>query len=262
MVEKKEEVEEEVEEVSEEIEEIPEEVEEVKPEEVKKIVTEEEKKREEKLAAWKPKTKLGKDVFEGKITNIDEILDSGIKIKEPEIVDFLVPNLQNELVMIGGRPGKGGGIQRSPIRITAKMHRSGRRYKYTTFVIVGNNDGIVGIGKGRAKEGGLAVDKAIEKAKLNIIKIPRGCGSWECGCKDPHSIPFKTEGKSGSVRVRLLPAPKGIGLVTDDETKKILKLAGIKDVWIKTLGNTSTRLNLIKAIFNALKNLHSYRTGG
>jgi small subunit ribosomal protein S5 len=251
---------EETEEISEEVK-IPEVIEEVKPEEVKRVLTEEERRKEQKLAAWKPRTKLGKDVFERKINNVDEILDSGVKIKEPQIVDFLIPDLQSELIMIGGRPGKGGGAQRTPIRISAKMHKSGRRYTSTAFAVVGNNNGIVGIGKGRGKEGRLAVDKAIEKAKLNIIKVPRGCGSWECGCEDPHSIPFRAEGKAASVSVKLLPAPKGIGLATDDETKKILRLAGIKDVWIKTLGETGTRVNLIKAIFNALKNLHSYRTG-
>ena len=104
-----------------------------------------------RLAAWRPKTQLGKDVFSGKIKSIDEILESGVKIKEPQIIDFLVPNLKNELVMIGGRPGKGGGIQRTPIRMTAKMHRSGRRISSSTFVIVGNSNGIIGVGKGRCR---------------------------------------------------------------------------------------------------------------
>ncbi|MBL7169827.1 MAG: 30S ribosomal protein S5 [Candidatus Aenigmarchaeota archaeon] len=210
---------------------------------------------EEKLSDWKSRTKLGKDVLSGKVTDIREILGKGIKIKEPEIVDILVPNLQTELILIGGRPGKGGGIERTPIRVSAKMHKSGRRYRYSAFAVVGNEDGILGIGKGTGKEG----RKAVEKAKLNLILIPRGCGSWECGCGENHSIPFKTEGKSGSVRVTLLPAPKGIELAVSDEVKKLMRLAGIKDVWIKTLGTTSTRFNLAKAVFDALKNLHGYR---
>jgi len=93
---------------------------------------------------------------------------------------------------------------------------------------------------------------------MNIIKVWRGCGSWECGCDALHSIPFKTEGKCGSVRVILMPAPKGVGLVADDESKKILRLAGIKDIWVKTFGNTSTHINLITAVYNALKNLYIY----
>jgi small subunit ribosomal protein S5 len=208
------------------------------------------------LEKWKPKTSLGKEVFEGKITDIEEIFKSGRKITEPEIVDKLLPNLKNELILIGGRTGKGGGIQRIPVKITATMHKSGRRFTATAFVVVGNEDGIVGVGKGSAPETRDAITKAIQKAKLNLIKVKIGCGSFE-----PHSIPFKVEGKSGSVRAVLMPAPKGVGLVASDEAKKILRLAGIKDVWVKTFGNTSTRMNLIKAIFNALKNLYMYERG-
>jgi len=219
------------------------------------------KRREDILSNWKPKTQLGRDVLSGKIKDIREILENRIKIKEPEIVDFLVPNLKSELILIGGRPGKGGGIERTPVRVTAKMHRSGRRYRYSAFVIVGNGDGIVGFGKGIGKEGKIAIEKAIKKAKLNLIIVPTYCGSWECGCGEKHSIPYRTEGKSGSVRVILLPAPKGIGLAVSVENRKLLSLAGIKDVWIKTFGNSAARYNLVKATFNALKNLHAYKTG-
>jgi small subunit ribosomal protein S5 len=207
---------------------------------------------------WIPKTSLGKDVVEGKIKSLDEIFESGRKILEPEIIDKLVPNLKSELILIGGRAGKGGGIERIPIRITATMHKSGRRFRVSAFVVVGNEDGLVGIGKGSSVEPRDAVEMAIKKAKLNIIKIKRGCGSWECGCKQEHSIPYKIEGKCGSVRVILLPAPNGVGLVASDEAKKILRLAGIKDVWVKTFGNTKMRINLITAIFNALKKLYVY----
>ncbi|MFH8080655.1 MAG: 30S ribosomal protein S5 [Candidatus Aenigmatarchaeota archaeon] len=234
-------------------------------EEMKEIDREEievaQKKIEERLSHWKPKTKLGRFVFERKITSLDEILENGMKIREPEIVDFLCPNLKNELIMIGGRPGKGGGIQRTPIKITAKMHRSGRRYTSTAFAVVGNGNGIVGFGKGRAKEGREAVTKAIEKAKLNLIKVRRGCGSWECGCGGEHSIPFKVWGHSGSVKVKLMPAPRGVGIVANDEAKKILRLAGIEDVWIKSFGDTGTRMNLIKAIFDGLRKLHYFKSG-
>jgi len=210
------------------------------------------------LENWIPKTKLGKDVFEGKITSIDEILKLGKPIREPEIVDKLVPDLKTELIYIGGRTGKGGGIQRIPIKITATMHRSGRRFRTGALVVVGNEDGLIGIGRGKAPEPRDAIAKATQRAKLNIIKIKRGCGSWECGCGTNHSVPYKVRGKSGSVRVELIPAPKGVGLVADDETKKLLKLAGIKDVWVKTFGNTGMRINLIYAVFDALKKLYMY----
>ncbi len=207
---------------------------------------------------WKPKTKLGKLVASGAITNIDEILDSGQKIIESEIVDKLVPNLKNELILIGGRKGKGGGIKRIAVNITATMHRSGRKFTSNAFAVVGDEDGLIGLGKASALESRAAINKAIGKAKLNVVRIKRGCGSWECGCDTDHSIPYKTEGKSGSVRVILMPAPKGLGLVADDESKKLLRLAGIKDVWMKTYGNTRMRINLITALFKALKGLYIY----
>lgn len=213
------------------------------------------------LDEWQPKTALGKKVFSGEITDIDSILDAGLKITEPEIVDKLVPNTKSELILIGGRTGKGGGIQRIPVKITAAMHKSGRRFTTNAFAAVGNEDGLLGIGKGSAVESRDAIFKATQKAKMNLIKIIRGCGSWECGCCEPHSIKFKASGKSGSVRAELLPAPKGVGLATDDETKKVLRLAGIKDVWIKTYGNTKSRINLISAIFDALKKLYVYERG-
>jgi len=220
-----------------------------------------EREPENTLLNWRPKTQLGKDVLNGKIKSIQEILGNGMKIKESEIVDFLIPNIKSELVLIGGRPGKGGGIERTAIRVSAKMHRSGRRYRYSAFSIVGNQDGIIGIGKGVGKEGRIAVEKANKKAKLNLISVPRQCGSWECNCGEGHSIPYRTEGKSSSVSVILLPAPKGIGLSVSDENKKLLSLAGIQDVWIKTFGNTKTRYNLVKATFEALKNLHNFKSG-
>jgi len=213
--------------------------------------------REEK--AWTPKTQLGRDVLAGKIKSIDEILESGKRILEPEIVDYLLPGLKEELILIGGRTGKGGGAQRIPIRITARVTKSGRRFRMSAFVVVGNEDGYVGIGKGVSVDARKAVEKARRRAKMNIIKVWRGCGSWECACGTPHSIPFKTEGKCGSVRVILIPAPKGVGLVADDESKKILRLAGIKDIWVKTFGNTSTHINLITAVYRALKNLYKHQ---
>lgn len=231
------------------------------PEEIeKKVFTEEisEAKPDTALERWQPKTKLGREVFEGKIANIDEIFKNGLRISEPEIVDKLVPDIKNELILIGGRKGKGGGIQRIPIKITATMHKSGRRFTTSAFVAVGNEDGLIGIGRGSALEARDAIEKAIKKAKMNLIRVKRGCGSWECGCETQHSVQFKTYGKSGSVKIELIPAPKGVGLVADDQAKKILKLAGIKDVWIKTFGNTSARINLISAIYDALKKLYIY----
>ncbi len=213
----------------------------------------EEKKEEKK--GWIPKTKLGKEILKGKYKSIEDVLKSGELILEPGIVDYLVPELKHEIIYIGGSPGKGGGIRRTATRRTVRMHKSGRRFKLTSLVVVGNENGVVGVGKASSNEHRLAIEKAIEQAKLNVILVKRGCGSWECGCGLEHSIPFRTEGKCGSVRVTLYPAPVGVGIVANEPSKQILSLAGVKDIWVKVFGQTETRINLIYAIFDALKNL-------
>lgn len=207
---------------------------------------------------WVPKTKIGKEVLEGKIKSIDEIFEKGEKIKEPEIVDKLL-NLKTEIIWIGGSPGKGGGIKRTPTRRTARMHRSGRRYKISSLVVVGDENGHVGVGKGVGVTHQVAIEKAIRKAKMNIIPVFRGCGSWRCRCNELHSIKRKIKGKTGSVRIILMPAPKGAGLVCSDELKKLFMLAGIKDILTKSFGKTKTRFNHVLAAFDALKRLNASR---
>ncbi len=213
------------------------------------------------MAEWVPKTELGRKVLNGEITSLEEIFVKGYKIMEPEIVDILLPNLKTEVFLIGGTSGKGGGIKRVPVRRTTRVHKSGKRFKISMMVAVGNEDGWVGIGRGEGPLGKQreVYEKALNEAKKNIIPVARGCGSWECRCGTPHSIPFTVEGKSGSVRVKLMPAPKGLNLCAPDEVKKLLRLAGIKDVWIKSRGDTRTRINFITAVFNALKELSKYR---
>ncbi len=207
---------------------------------------------------WKPRTELGRMVVEGKIS-LDEIFATGKKIKEPQIIDRLVPNLQTDIIFIGGSPGKGGGIRRTPTRRTTRMHRSGRRYRASAMVVVGNGDGYIGIGKAVAIENRAAIEKATENAKLSIIPVLRGCGSWECGCGERHTVPMEVEGKSGSSRVLLKPAPKGIGLCVNNEAKKMMRLAGIKDLWTKRYGESKTRNNYTLAIFDAFKRMNRMR---
>lgn len=208
---------------------------------------------------WKPKTELGKKVKSGEITNINQILFTGQKILEPEIVDTLLPDLQYDLLTIGQSKGKFGGGKRSIWKQTQKKTREGNKPKFSTLAVVGNKDGYVGVGKGKAKETVPAREKAIRQAKLNIIPVVRGCGSWECGCSTHHSIPFKVQGKSGSIVITLMPAPKGVGLVSEGQVRKILGFAGIKDVYSKARGNTTTKLNLLFACFNALKKLNKIK---
>ncbi|MBR9682335.1 MAG: 30S ribosomal protein S5 [Candidatus Aenigmarchaeota archaeon] len=210
---------------------------------------------------WVPRTDLGRAVFDGRITDIDQIFKEGYKIAESEIVDTLFPNLENEIIMIGGTSGKGGGIRRTISRRTTRMHKSGRRFRVSVMVVVGNRDGYLGIGiaSGPPNMHRGVINKALHKAKLNIIPITRGCGSWECGCGSTHSIPIKTVGKTGSVSVYLMPAPKGIGLCCSAEMKKVMRLAGITDIWVKTRGHSQTRYNFAKAVFNAIKKVNTIR---
>ncbi len=205
--------------------------------------------------AWKPRTIIGKKVKSGEITDIDAILDNGLKILESEIVDVLLPNLETDLLLIGQSKGKFGGGQRRVFKQTQKKTQEGNKPKFATFAIVGSKDSHVGIGYGKSKETVPAREKAIRNAKLNIMKIIRGCGSWQCGCKQPHTIPFGVQGKCGSVIIRLMPAPKGTGLCVESECRKILDFAGIKDVWSKTRGQTGSKTNLIHACIDALKKL-------
>ncbi len=207
---------------------------------------------------WIPRTELGRQVAEGAIT-LDEIFEKGKKIKEAGIVDRLIPGLQSEIIFIGGSPGKGGGIKRTPTRRTVRMHRSGRRYRISAMVVVGNGNGYAGLGKAVSTENRTAIEKATEVAKLNIMPIKRSCGSWECTCGEAHTVPVKVEGKSGSVTIRLMPAPKGIGLCVNNEAKKVMRLAGMKDIWSKRFGESRSRSNYALAIFDAFKKMNRMR---
>ena len=189
---------------------------------------------------WEPKTNLGRMVKEGTITDIDEILEKGLPIMELEIVNNLLPDLEEEVM---------------DVNLVQRMHKSGRKVNFRVIVAVGNKKGYVGLGQGKAKEVGPAIRKAVDNAKYNIIKVRRGCGDWGCVCGREHTVPFKVSGKSGSVRVTLIPAPGGVGLAIGNVGKTILGLAGIDDVWSQTMGQTQTTINFANAVFDALKQL-------
>lgn len=211
------------------------------------------------LEKWNPKTELGRKVKSGEINDIAQIFDRGLTILESEVVDALLPNMETALVMVGQSKGKFGGGKRTIWRQTQKKTCEGNKPKFTAVVIVGNKDGYLGLGVGKSKETMPSREKAIRQAKLNLIRIKRGCGSWECSCAGPHSIPFKVKGRCGSIRMAIMPAPKGSSLRIEKECQKMLELAGIKDVYSKTKGQTVTKMNLIKACFLALKQLTSVR---
>ena len=208
---------------------------------------------EEKV--WVPKTQLGKDVVAGKVTSMRDVLLSNQKIMEPEITEALIPELGSDFVNVGQAKGKFGGGKRKTSKATQRITMEGSQMSFTMIAISGNKDGIVGLGFGKSRETVPSREKAIKNAKLDLILIRRGCGDWGCFCGTAHSIPFAVEGRCGSCRVRLIPAPKGTGLVVESELKKMLQLAGIKDVWSKTFGNTGNKINLMKAGFDALKQL-------
>lgn len=237
-------------------EETEEKIEEIAEEEVLEAIEEEVKKKEltpkeQIIASWSPKTKLGTDVREGRIKNIDEIIESKKKILEEQIIDSLI-DLKSDLISIGQSKGKFGGGKRRAWRQTQRKTQEGNVPTFSTMAVVGDENGHVGIGSGRAKETLPARAKALRKAKLGLIKVNRACSAFDCACSEPHTIPFKISGKAGSVRIDLFPAPQGTGLVVANELKKILKLAGIKDVYSKTFGKQRTSFNLAKACIDAL----------
>ncbi len=233
-------------------EEMEKELEEKSKEEIEK----EEKK--EKLAEWEPKTKLGKKVKSGEIKDIDEILEKGEKIFEPEIVDYLL-DVKSELIHIGQSKGKFGGGKRRAWRQTQRKTREGNSPSFSTMAVIGDENGHIGVGKGKGRETLPARDKAIRKAKLNIFKVERACSDFDCACSEKHTVPFKVTGKCGSVRVTLIPAPQGTGLVVGGELKKVLRLAGIRDVRSKTFGQKRTTFNLVGACIDALKKTSSLK---
>ncbi|WP_319506733.1 30S ribosomal protein S5 [uncultured Methanolobus sp.] len=193
---------------------------------------------------WVPQTRLGKLVQEGQITSMDEAIESGLPIRESNIIDILLPDLEDEVL---------------DINMVQRMTDSGRRVKFRATVIVGNGNGFVGLGQAKDVQVGPAIRKAISNAKINIIKVKRGCGSWECACGLEHTVPSEVRGKVGSVVVELKPAPRGLGLAAGDTARKVLEKAGIKDVWTRTEGTTRTTLNFAKATFTALQNAGTVR---
>ncbi len=190
---------------------------------------------------WIPKTKLGELVKEGLI-NLDQIYQNNLVVKEKEIIDVLLPQLAEDVILI---------------KMVQQMTASGQKSRFKAVVIVGS-DGFLGVGAAKSREVGPAIRKAIDKAKLAVVPVLRGCGSKECGCGGTHSIPFKVQGKCGSIRIQLIPSPAGVGLACADKVKQVLKLCGIEDIWSKTFGDTRTSENLVKATFDALKNAHKF----
>jgi small subunit ribosomal protein S5 len=199
----------------------------------------------ESLEQWSPRTRLGKMIQEGRVTSIEEVFIGGLQIREPQIVDTLLPDLQEEVININ---------------LVQKQTDAGEKSRFKAIVAVGNRDGYIGLGSGKASQVRTAIQKAAADARLKIIPARRGCGSWECGCGKPHSIPFQVEGKCGSVRIEIIPGPRGLGLVASEVAKAILGLAGIKDCWTRSYGSTRTIPSFAYAVFDAIKNTYNLIT--
>ena len=200
-----------------------------------------ERRREREQAPWTPKTRLGVLVSSGKITRLEEIFESGQRVKEPEIVKMLLPDMKTNVVSVG---------------IVQKQTDAGEITKFAAVVAVGNEGGWFGVGRGKAAQMRSAIDKATNDAYLNIIPVKLGCGSWECRCGRLHSVPFRISGKGGSVRVEIIPGPRGLGLVAGETVRNLLTLAGVKDAWTRTYGSTNTMSSIANAVYDALKRIH------
>jgi small subunit ribosomal protein S5 len=188
---------------------------------------------------WEPKTRLGKMVKSGAITSMSAALASGLPLREPEIVDALLSELADEVININ---------------MVQRMTDSGRRVRFSITAVTGNKDGFVGLGMAKGKEVGPTIKRAIDRAKINMIEVKRGSGSWQSGAgAPPNSVPFLIHGKCASTEVTIKPAPQGTGLVGGKTARAVLGLAGIQDAWVYTRGQTRTSTNYAKALFTALQ---------
>jgi small subunit ribosomal protein S5 len=181
-------------------------------------------------------------VQSGQALSLDDVFTQGLRVMEPEIVDVLLPGLKQEVLGIG---------------FVQKQTDAGEKSRFKAVVAVGDNNGYLGVGDGKAKQVRTAIDKATLQAKLKVIPVRRGCGSWECGCGRSHSLPFRVTGKCGSVRVDIVPGPRGLGLVGGEIVKTVLTLAGVRDCWTRTYGSTSTLASTAFAVYDALRNTYS-----
>merc|ERR1712151_568222 len=159
---------------------------------------------------WVPVTKLGRLVRDGKIESLEEIYLHSLPIKEYQIIDaFYTPGTLKDEVM--------------KIHPVQKMTAAGQTNRFVCYVLVGDMNGHIGLGAKCAKEVATAIRGGIIAAKMNLIPLRRGYWGNRLGL--PHTVPMKVSGKTGSVRVRLIPAPRGSGIVGSPVSKKMLQFA-------------------------------------
>ncbi|EJD76115.1 40S ribosomal protein S2, variant [Loa loa] len=179
---------------------------------------------------WVPVTKLGRLVKDRKITSLEEIYLNSLPIKD-EVLKIM------------------------PVQ---KQTRAGQRTRFKAFVAIGDHNGHVGLGVKCSKEVATAIRGAIIAAKLSVIPVRRGY--WGNKIGQPHTVPCKVTGKCGSVLVRLIPAPRGTGIVSAPVPKKLLQMAGVEDCYTSAVGQTATLGNFAKATYAAIQRTYSYLT--
>mmetsp|Transcript_5032 Transcript_5032/g.14965 ORF Transcript_5032/g.14965 Transcript_5032/m.14965 type:complete len:277 (+) Transcript_5032:79-909(+) len=193
---------------------------------------------------WTPCTKLGRLVQAGKIKSLEQIYLHSIPIKEYQIVDYFVgANLVDEVMKI------------MPVQ---KQTSAGNRMRFKAFVVVGDSNGHIGLGVKACKEVAHSIQGSMILAKLNMVPVRRGY--WGAALGAPHTVPTKVHGKCGSVHIRLIPAPKGTGVVAAQTPKKVLVMAGIHDVFTCSRGHTRTLGNFVKATYFALRSTYEFLT--
>lgn len=189
-------------------------------------------------------TKLGRLIKMGKIKSLEEIYLHSLPVKEAEIIDYFFKDegsLTDEVMKV------------VPVQ---KQTTAGQRTRFKAFVAVGDHDGHIGLGVKVSTEVAIAIRGALTAAKLALVPVRRGYWGSRRGL--PHTVPQKLQGECGSVRVRLIPAPRGTGLVAAPATKKMLALAGVSDCYTSSRGHTRTMGNFIKACFFALRKSYTY----
>lgn len=131
------------------------------------------------------------------------------------------------------------------VKSVVKVNKGGRQRRFSATVVVGDRNGKVGLGIGKAAEVPDAIKKAIQAANKNIIKIP---------LIDGRTVAHEAIGRSGAARVMMKPAPAGTGIIAGGSVRAVLELAGVRDIVSKALG-ARTKLNMAQAAINALESI-------